>query len=266
MLTHGDVLACLRERQSVNRFAIRGPTRQPLKDLHEIFEPDPRSEAFVRLGATGQRRKTVQDHHRDIDAVRMSDRVPETIRGEFETVRNLYLYSWLVYEFTAPAILYAHALIEKTIKEKCARSSVQCGNVAGLRRLLRLSISQGWLTNSDFEYALELTREETVTPSDSPHSIEVRSTPRYLPDDTDFCERLAEWLPKVRNMGAHGDAGLGFPGSALRQIEICASIANALFRDSASQRKETVASRTNGSMTSRRANGRKAKALQHLCS
>ena len=96
--------------------------RQPLKHLGEIFEPDPRSEARARLEAGGVRRLTLDEHRGDIDAVRLSDGVPETIRGEFETVRNLYLYSWFVYEFTVPAILYAHALMEKTIKAKCARA------------------------------------------------------------------------------------------------------------------------------------------------
>ncbi len=202
--------------------------RQPLKHLHELFEPDLRSEAFARLEGASLRRKTVADHHREIEAVRMSDRVPETIRGEFETVRNLYLYSWFVYEFTVPAILYAHALIEKTIKEKCVRCSVPLDGVRGLRNLLELAVSEGWLINADFRHA----REEMSLAVEPWYSPWLRSRPRYLPDGTDFCERLAESLPKIRNMGAHGEAGLGFPASALHLIEICASIANALFRDS----------------------------------
>lgn len=127
-----------------------------------------------------------------------------------------------------PVILYAHALMKKTIKEKRARWSVPLDTVRGLRNLLELSISQGCFINADFKYA----REETWSAADAPHLPGLHSRPRYLPTDTDFCERLAESLPKVRNMGAHGEAGLCFPASALHHIEICASIANALFRDS----------------------------------
>ena len=206
--------------------------RMPLKRPDEIFEPDPRSTSFVKLDATGQHSKTIGDHHKQIAAVRMAGRVPEEIRAEFDTVRNLYLYSWYVYEFTVPATLCAHALIEKTVKEKCSRSGVELPKRKGLRNLLKLSIDQGWLTNTDFELALELTRQEIVPPMD-PNRLPVpRSAPLYAPTGTDFCEHLAESLPGIRNMGAHGEAGLGLPSTALHSLEICACIANALFRDS----------------------------------
>ena len=70
-----------------------------------------------------------------------------------------------------------------------------------------------------------------MLPPDSENLPTIRSVPVYAPTGTDFCERLAETLPEVRNMGAHGEAGLGFPASALHIIEICACVANALFRD-----------------------------------
>ena len=204
----------------------------PLKQPDEIFEPDPRSTSFARLDATGQRSKTIGDHHEQIAAVRMVDRVPEEIRAEFDTVRNLYLYSWYVYEFTVPATLYVHALIEKTVKEKCSRSGVKPPKRAGLRKLLELSIGQGWLKNADFQFALEATRQELVPPADPNRMPTLRSVRLHDPTGTDFCEHLAESLPEIRNMGAHGEAGLGLPTTALHSLEICACIANALFRDS----------------------------------
>ena len=200
--------------------------RLPLKQLNRIFEPDPRSSSFVRLDAAGQHSKTIGDHYKDIAAIRMTDRVPEEIRGEFETIRNLYLYSWYVYEFTVPATLYAHAPIEKTIKEKCSRAGISLKDQGGLSKLLKVTNREGWLTNADFKFACE------VPATDPNRPPAPRSGPRYLPANTDFCEHLAETLPRVRNMGAHGETGLGFPAGSLHSIEICACIANALFRDS----------------------------------
>ena len=81
--------------------------RQPLKQLNEIFDPDIRSTSFVRHDAVGDHRKTLEHHYADILAIQLSDGVPERIRDEFDTVRNLYLYSWYVYDFTVPATLYA---------------------------------------------------------------------------------------------------------------------------------------------------------------
>lgn len=165
----------------------------PLKQPSEIFNPDPRSTSFARLDATGQHPISLDDHHEKIAAVRISDGAPEGIRGEFDTVRNLHLYSWCVYEFTVPATLHACTLVEKAIKEKCERSAIALKGNQGLRKLMWLAVDQGWLTNAD------------------------------------NCERLADWLPKLRNLSAHGEAGLGFPSTALGIIEMCACIINALF-------------------------------------
>lgn len=205
--------------------------RQPLKQPHEMFDPDPRSTSFARPDATGPHLKTIQEHYRDVAAIRLSEQVPEEICDQFDTVRNLYLYSWYVYDFTVAADQYAYALIERTIKEKCLRADVPLRGDEGLKKLLKLCIRQGWLTNADFElavarklYELDFSTEELEPPVP-------RSVPCHRPEETDFCEQLAESLPRIRNMGAHGEAGLGLPASALRTIEICSCIANALFRD-----------------------------------
>ena len=72
---------------------------------------------FGRLDATGIGPKTIDEHYADISAVRLGTGVPEAIRDEFETIRNLCLYSWYVYDFTVPTRLYAYSLIEKTIRK-----------------------------------------------------------------------------------------------------------------------------------------------------
>ena len=205
--------------------------RQPLKQPHEVFDPDPRSTSFARLDAAGPHSKTIEEHYRDVAAIRLSGRVPAAIRHEFDTVRNLYLYSWYVYDFTVATDLYAYALMEKIVKEKCLRADVPLRGNEGLKKLLKLCIRQGWLTNADFDRAVALARNELAFPAGESEPPALRSTPRYRPSDTDYCEHLAESLPQIRNMGAHGESGLSLPASALRTIEICSCIANALFRD-----------------------------------
>ena len=184
--------------------------RQPLKQLNEIFDPDRRSTSFVRHDAARRHPKTLEHHHADILAIQVSEGVPESIRDEFDTVRNLYLYSWYVYDFTVPATLYAHALIEKAIKEKCRRSKVSLNKIQGLRKLLTLSIDQRWLVNSDFPFALELTRKEIVSAANDSEPPTIRSVPLYCPTGTDYCDHLAKFLPEIRNMGAHGRGRPGF--------------------------------------------------------
>ena len=76
----------------------------PAQTTARNFDPDPRSTGFVRHDATGYHSKTIEDHYKDIAAIQLSEEVPAAIRGGFDTVRNLYLYSWYVYEFTVAAI------------------------------------------------------------------------------------------------------------------------------------------------------------------
>ena len=206
--------------------------RLPFKQLHEIFEPDPRSKCLARLDAAGQHQKTIEDHYGDITAIRLSKGVPAEIREQFDTIRNLYLYSWYVYDFTIAVDLYVYALIEKAIREKCQRSGLTLQGHEGLKRLLKISIQEGWITNTDFDYAVELMDMEIISAANNTEEPpKIRLTPRYCPTGTDFFENLIETLPKIRNIGAHGEAGLGLPSSALHSVETCACIANALFSD-----------------------------------
>lgn len=58
--------------------------------------------------------------------------------------------------------------MEKAIKEKCERSAIALKGNQSLRKLMQLAVDQGWLT------------------------------------DTDYCEHLADWLPKLRNLAVSG--------------------------------------------------------------
>ena len=205
--------------------------RQTLKRPNEIFEPDTRSKSFVRFDAAGERPRTINDHYADISTIRLYDKTPDAIRDEFETIRNLYLYSWYVYEFTVPAIIYAHALVEQAIKEKCKRADVSLEGVGGLSKLLKICICKGWLTNAAFPFALEWTRTEIIPSAKDIELPKFRTIPLHGPTATTYCEIIANTMPRIRNMYAHGETGLGFPTSCLRYIEKCACIINALFAD-----------------------------------
>ena len=118
-----------------------------------------------------------------------------------------------------PATLYACTLVEKAIKEKCERSAIALKGNQDLRKRMWLTVDRGWLTNADFKFAIKAARLETAPSADPDHPPTVHSTPRYAPTDTDYCEHLAEWLPRHRNFGAYGEAGLGFPSAALGIID-----------------------------------------------
>ena len=205
--------------------------RRPLKQPDEMFHPDERSTQFVRHGACGVHPKTLESHHADIAALDLADEVPESIRDEFDTVRNLYLYSWYVYDFTVPATLYTHALIEKAIKEKCRLTNVRLGRTPRLRKLLNLCIRRGWLVDADFRSVLASTREVLNPAADDSEPPTFRPVPRYRQGSTNYCEHLSRTLPELRNLGAHGASGLGFPASALHRIAVTACIVNALFSE-----------------------------------
>ena len=204
--------------------------RMPFKELNEVFDADPRSTGFAIRESDEFHDKTIEDHYREVREIRLSDSVPKEIRWEFDTIKNLYLYSWYVFDFTVPVFLYVYALIEKAIKEKCGRSGVTVDDHMGLKKLLKVCINKKWLVDTDFE-SITRARETRHILDEEQSTIVPKLLPCNEPNNVEYCNRLLDSLPKLRNMAVHGESGLHFPQTALMSILRCACIMNALFRD-----------------------------------
>ena len=197
--------------------------RQRLKHPDQLMEPDPRNTRSGQSLDGWPRPLSVQLLHGAISQLELSPDVPEDICGRFETVRNLFLYAWYVYDFTMPAILYGQTIVESAIREKCKRENIKISDRIGLSGLLKIAIHHGWLKNSTFSR----TQEMFVPSLDLERGMTY--TPKYKPEDQDYCEVIAETIPSNRNHLAHGHTALESPGMAFGTLELCAEIINALF-------------------------------------
>jgi hypothetical protein len=117
---------------------------------------DPRNESPVVLESDGFRDRTLDDHHADAASLVLHDGVPKGIRTQFETAKNLYLYSWFVYRFFPVARSRAHACLEFSLRERFEQEMLAAGERKrefgpGLKKLLKHSVGVGALQPEGFE-------------------------------------------------------------------------------------------------------------------
>jgi len=89
-----------------------------LRSPENIFAPDPRSAGFEVLGESGFRPKTLQDQYEAVAEIKLHGGVPREIVVEFETAKNLNLFSWFVYRFQAAARRHVYACLELALRTR----------------------------------------------------------------------------------------------------------------------------------------------------
>lgn len=195
-----------------------------LKPLDRISEPDRRHDGFVIANfRTGETRPVdLTDFHADISDVTLTGSASEQVVDHFTIARNLYLYSWYVYDFTTPAQAHAYASVEFALRERHATENIKLkSKKPGLRMLLESAIKQGWLRDDGYTHLFPKYEEYLADEFDQPPT----------PDSAgiDLCEILLGTIPSLRNSLAHGSSLLMTPGMALRPLKICAATINQLF-------------------------------------
>lgn len=195
-----------------------------LKPLAQISEPDRRQDGFVIVNyRTGESRPVgLADFHEAISDVTLTGALPEKVINHFTIARNLYLYSWYVYDFTTPAQAHAYASVEFALRERHDTERIKLkGKNPGLRMLLESAIKQGWLRDGGYMHLFPQNDEYLAD--------EGYERPTRDPEGTEFCETLLNAMPRLRNSLAHGSSMLLTPAGALRPLEICAATINQLF-------------------------------------
>jgi hypothetical protein len=83
-----------------------------LRSPKNIFNPDPRSSGYETLGTQGFRPKELQDQHEAVAEITLHLGVPAAVVINFETAKNLNLFSWFVYRFHSAARSHAYGCLE----------------------------------------------------------------------------------------------------------------------------------------------------------
>lgn len=119
-----------------------------LKAPKNICSPDPRNESS-RFSEENGLGRSIESHHAAVYLLILNDAVPENVRIQFETTKNLYLYAWFVYRFYPVAELHAYTCLELALRDRFGADLGK--NRPGLRRLLEHAVNKGVLKNENFE-------------------------------------------------------------------------------------------------------------------
>lgn len=212
-----------------------------LKPLELVMKPDPRNEAFVKYNpSTGEwNNLAIDDYHFEVNQISLNASVPDDIKTYFETVKNLYLYSWFVYRFFPITDQQAMFCIEFALRERF-KNDDDCPKNKSLKKLLNYAIKSETIKNEGFS----IWRNKARINSENRHRFELlkkmndeglteialdESDIEIKEEDMqfDYVETLKESLPFLRNEYAHGSSMLH--NHALTTIIIASEIINQLY-------------------------------------
>ncbi|MFS2105622.1 hypothetical protein [Ralstonia sp. Ralssp135] len=217
-----------------------------LRAIDTLCEPDPRSAGRGLVDEAGNVRAIeLLDHLESVTQLSLSEDVPDTVRVHFDTARNVLVYTWFVYRFYAVAEQQALTSLEFALRERLesgrfATPAPLSRKLRGLSDRLAEARKQGLIDSATLpraaDWALERARHRFQLEQVDRMtrlglcSLEVDdSRVQPSPEDLqhDWIETFILYLPKVRNMYAHGTETL-HPG-VLRTFEIVRDLIGQLF-------------------------------------
>lgn len=230
-------------------------------DINESHDLDPADTlrspekialADPRMGPGAHALNHLVGHHQAMSALGLSSTVPEEVRIHFETAKNLFLYSWCVYRFYMVAEQYVLTTLEFALRAKFVVVGLlkpEDDSVPGFKHMLRVAQRESLISDARFtprenaawklahhRHSLEMINkmqelglsEMTYDPSD------IRPTEEDLA--IDWLGRIADSLPDLRNMHAHGTSNL-YP-TVLTTFVVVHNIIQQLFEVDDSPMKE----------------------------
>lgn len=218
-----------------------------LRSPKSVCDADPRHASVVVLTDEGYRPKCIEDQHNAVAALVLHEGVPEDIRIQFETVKNLYLFSWFVYRFYPVAQHQAYACLELALRERFESELSPVGKKKqkfgpGLKRLLSYAVDKGYLKNENFELwrrrvtvrARERSMFEAIEEMNrrglkkmefDENQIEIKEEDR----DFDYLAILLKAMPWLRNHYAHGSKSLH--DKVWETLQVVSEIINQIYAE-----------------------------------
>lgn len=203
-----------------------------LRSAEHACLADERSASFTVLNdLTGESRpRGLADAHAELAGLVLDDGVPFGVRVQFETAKNLLLYSWFCYRFMQAAELHAIGAVEMALRRRFeVRDDLR--DAPGLARMLSDALAAGWIRDDGFRHVerLRTSRPEPVRQVWVDHEG-VHLGDIIVPEVagvSGYAGMLARELPRHRNALAHGSEWL-HPSSAYLVLELCCDIINQL--------------------------------------
>src|SRR5438445_2902163 len=160
-----------------------------LKPLKNILKPDRTNTVFVKSNLQPVQ---VRDLHRRLRYIRLHKKVPEEVRGYFETIKNLCLYGWFVYPFYGIAMFLSFTVIEMALRNKFQEEDPKRKWRFG--KLIREARVRRLITNNGFSTVRDGRRRRAEVAARFGCTVE---------PPPDYCVMLEKIIPDLRNTFAH---------------------------------------------------------------
>lgn len=214
-----------------------------LRTPETVCKPDVRSPTISFL--TDQP-LTIAYQHEIVADICLHKSVPDDIRIQFETAKNLYLYAWFVYRFYPVAKHHAYTCLELTLRERFEAELLPARKKKrefgpGLKQLLIYAVKHGHLKDENFEVWRHRTEMRAKQRTESEiweeakrgwlNEISFDETQYEIKDedrDHQYLATLIETMPWLRNHYAHGTTSLD--NQALGTLKLVAEIINQIYQ------------------------------------
>lgn len=183
-----------------------------LKELKDVCLPDIRNQYF---------NFTLEDIHYVLERINLNRSAPENVQTQFETAKNLALYSWFVYRFHQISEMAAYTAMEMGLREKYSQEEPEIDAKKLTRMTMKPLLDEAkkrkWLENDKFpslyaraKYAaqIEKAREQEKThdfdsmpsmPIEEPTEAEITEVMKSF----DLASVVLDNTYKLRNSLAH---------------------------------------------------------------
>lgn len=106
-----------------------------IKPLDELTIPDSRLSLF---------NLTLSDLHEQLAEIELGESVPNEVREQFETAKNLALYAGFVYDLNPAAELHGYLGLEAALNARADQAG-QKPKRSGLKALLKHALAESWI-------------------------------------------------------------------------------------------------------------------------
>lgn len=113
----------------------------PMKPLEEVYSADLRQKKFMN---------NLEDNHRLLSKIVLTDKTPIEVRQLFETAKNVSWYSRFAYRFHQVSEMVAFSAPKMALKEKFKMAHPNENAPKNPHRLIEYALSKHWVFDKNF--------------------------------------------------------------------------------------------------------------------
>ncbi|WP_414434831.1 hypothetical protein [Alloalcanivorax venustensis] len=204
-----------------------------LKSIDRLHLPDPRNKHF-----------SIEYWHGCIAEIKISDRVPVSVRQIFENAKNIALYSYYSYRLHQAAEIIGYMALESSLKEKyeLVGTRFRHRRPKSFKDYIKIALVEGWVSDErmvSFRAVAESAVRERLTrdmihsglvgkepvPSPTPSEEEILAELRAMR----VAEKALHGKRRIRNMYLH--EGTGLSDTSVEVLTDLAELINQIFEE-----------------------------------